>query len=82
MKPWKQFSGCREIEKFVGAENSFTSDRENGPGDIDAALVPFAQSGSEPHSRWLLSAISAPLHRSAHQSSILIKKSICSKNRR
>jgi hypothetical protein len=82
MKSWKQFSGCREIGKFVGTEGKCTSDRENGPGDIDAALVAFAQSGSEPHTSWLFSSISAPLHRNAHQSTILIKKTICSENKR
>jgi hypothetical protein len=72
----------REIGKFVGREHKCTSDRKNGPGDIDAALVAFAQSGTEPHTRWLFSAISTPLHRHAHQSTVLIKKSICSGNKR
>jgi hypothetical protein len=82
MKSWKQFSGRREIGKFVRREDKCTSDRENSPGDIHAALVAFAQSGSEPHARWLFSAISAPLHWNAHQSTVLIKESVCSENKR
>ena len=67
----------KRVQNLVRVKDTLTSDREDCPGAINATLVTFSQSGSEPHTRHLFAASSEPFHWNVHHGPICIEKAIC-----